>query len=157
MGYIIKHSQRDFRSRHCFQQAWPKTISCSTGWESGSLLGLTDTAAAFPLAGPSSRKAEHVSQKNTHRNTHTEDTDTASYTERVLPSTTPSYRIDTISKPRKPYLLILLGWQRQEVTHAGTHTTLSCPTSHQLAGSAQCFVQTNTDDCQALHHRIIES
>lgn len=91
------------------------------------------------------------------RKTRTEATDTTSYTERVLPSTVPTYRIDIRGKPREPYLLIFLGWQRQEVTHAGTHMIFSCPMSHQLPGSTQCLVQTNRDACQASYHRIIES
>lgn len=78
----------DVRSRHHFQQAWLKTPSCLTIWGSGSLLGLTDTASAFPHAVHPVGKLSICPRK-----THTEDTDTTSYTESVLPSTVPTYRI----------------------------------------------------------------
>ena len=43
----------------------------------GSLLRQRDVAAAFPFAGSTSSKAEHVSQTHTH----TEDTEMAHYTD----------------------------------------------------------------------------
>lgn len=96
-----------------------------------------------------------ICPRKTHRDTHTEDTHTASYTERVLPSAMPTHRIDIGGKPREPYLLILLGWQRQEVTHAGAHVTPPAPwvTNSLVQLSAWC----KQTQMLVKHHWIIES
>ena len=44
--------------------------------------------------------------------------------EKALPSTAPAYRTLIKHKHRQPSLLLLLGWQRQEVTSVGTYMTL---------------------------------
>lgn len=52
---------------------------------------------------------QFVSQRHTCTHTHTEDTDTASHTDKVLPSRAPTYRTDIKHKLRQPNPLLLFG------------------------------------------------
>lgn len=71
----------------------------------GSLPRLRDTAATFPFASSTSSKAEHVSQRHTHRGCWQGQTHRTPWT-RLLHSTAPTYRTHTRHKHRQPCPLL---------------------------------------------------
>lgn len=120
---------------------WP---SCPAPGDQPGAQGprLRDAAAAFPFAGSTSSKAELGSQRHTHRTGTWPVTQTA--TQKVLPSTVSTYRTRLKHKHRQPNPLLLLGWQRQKVTSAGTQTTLQY---HCLDPRPSCLPHGSPTPC----------
>lgn len=88
---------------------------------------LRDTAASFPFAGSSSNEAEHLCQGHPGRTLIQPATQTT--TDKALLATAPTHRPHVTHRHRQPSPLLPWGWQRQQVTAAGTHTALSGFTS----------------------------
>ena len=87
-------------------------------------------ANAFPFAGLTSCTAKYVSQRITQTHTRHQDDWLQTATDKVLPSTAPTYRTHIKHKHRQPRPFFC--WQTQEVNSAGMHMELSGFTSTHI-------------------------
>ena len=116
----------------------PANLAQDAPGDPGSLHRMRDTAAAFPLAGSTSSEDEHVSQRHTdterHTQTHVQDTQTDGPTachRQDTATSSPTHRTPITHQHPQPRPLLLWGWHRrslvQEHTHWGPLSTSTAP------------------------------
>lgn len=104
-------------------------LSCpTTGVQSGDLgsLRLRDAAATFLFAGSTSSKAEHPSQRHADKHSHRQGAAFDSM-----------YLWDSHKHKHRQLSPPILGWQRQKVTCASTHSTLQVHKHTHIDGSLE--------------------